>query len=360
MRAKGMKKIRLGVIGCGVIGRHHLAAAAGDSGIELTAVADLDEKLAADAAEKFDVPNVCGGGATLIDRPDVDAVVLAVITGVRAPLAYRALRRGKHVLLEKPPAMNAGQLRRIMKLQGGLVVGCCSSRLSFLDGAQAARRVVQRGDLGDIRLVRCRGISPVTARREGFQPPAWRVSRRLNSGGYLVNWGVYDLDYLMHVTGWTLEPETVLAQTWPIAPALAEGRVAPGSDAETHAAIFIRCRSGAAIMFERGEAVTMQGENTWQITGERGSLRLRMVLSGEGPVVTLDTANPETGLETKVILEDPGEDIQHSMPVRDFAAAIREKRPPHTDLRKALVIQKIFDAAYRSARSGRAVRVRPD
>jgi predicted dehydrogenase len=113
-------------------------------------------------------------------------------------------------------------------------------------------------------------------------------------------------------------------------------------------------------MFERGEAVSMQGEDTWQITGEQGSLRLRMVPRGEGAVVTLDTANPETGLETSVVLEDPGEDVQHLMPVRDFAAAIREKRAPQTDLCKALVIQKIFDAVYRSARTGRAVRVRSD
>ena len=197
-------------------------------------------------------------------------------------------------------------------------------------------------------------------RRENWRPPAWRVSHRLNSGGYLVNWGVYDLDYLMHVTAWTLEPEVVLAQTWPVAPGLAGNRVAPGSDAETHAAIFIRCRNGAVILFERGESVAMQSENTWQITGEQGSLRLRMIPSGEDPVVTLDTAHPDAGLTTEVVLQDAGKDIQHEMPVRDFATAIREGRPPQTDLRKALVLQKIFDATYRSARSGRAVAIRED
>ncbi len=353
-----MKPVRLGIIGCGVIGGHHIAAAAAHDGIDLVAVADLDESLASKAASKFGVPKSYPNGAKLIDDPEIDAVVLAVITGIRAPLARRALRQGKHVLLEKPPAMNAAQIRRYMKLQGDLVVACCSSRLSFLDGAREARRVFESGILGEIRLVRCRGISAVAPVRENSRPPPWRVSHKLNSGGYLVNWGVYDLDYLMHVTDWTLEPEVVLAQTWPIAPNLAKGRVAPDSDAETHAALFIRCRNGAVITFERGESVAMPGEATWQITGERGSLRLRMVPRGEGPVVTLDTAHPDTGLNTKVILQDPGEDIQHQMPIRDFAAAIREGRPPRTDLRKALVIQKIFDATYRSARIGRAVHVK--
>ena len=350
-----MNTVRLGIVGCGVIGRHHITAAAADDGVDLVAVADLDESLASDAASKFDVPKTFSSGAKLIDDPEIDAVVLAVITGVRAPLAYRALRRGKHVLLEKPPAMNAGQIRRYMKLQGDRVVACCSSRYSFLDGAREARRVFESGALGEIRLVRCRGISSVAPHRADWQPPPWRVSHRLNGGGYLVNWGVYDLDYLMHVTAWALEPEIVLAQAWPIAPHLAKGRVATDSDAETHIALFIRCRNGTAIMFERGESVGMQTEDAWQITGERASLRLRMVPSGEGPVVALDTARADTGLETEVILEDPGESLEHTKPVGDFAAAIREGRPPQTDLRKALIIQKIVDAAYRSARNGRAV-----
>ncbi len=152
-----MKPIKLGIIGCGVIGRYHIAA---DAGIDLAAVADLDKTLASEAAAKFGVSKVYSTGAALIDDPEIEAVILAVITGVRAPLAYRALRRGKHVLLEKPPAMNAGQIRRYMKLRGDCVVAFCSSRYSFLDGAREARRVVENGDLGEIRIVRCRGPPP--------------------------------------------------------------------------------------------------------------------------------------------------------------------------------------------------------
>ena len=107
-----MKPVRLGIVGCGVIGGHYIAAAAAHDGIDLVAVADLDESLASKAASKFSVPKSYPNGANLIDDPEIDAVVLAVITDARAPLACRALRRGKHVLLEKPPAMNAAQIRR--------------------------------------------------------------------------------------------------------------------------------------------------------------------------------------------------------------------------------------------------------
>ena len=352
-----MKSVKIGIVGCGIIGRLHAAAAAQDPDIDLVALADLDQARARALAEEFDVPDVYSSGRALIDRGEVDAVVLALITGQRSRVACHALRHEKHVLLEKPPALNAAQIRRYMSLQGDRVVGCCSARLSFLDGARAAREIVARGELGEIRVVRCRGISAIGPVNEGWTPPAWRVSHKLNGGGFLVNWGVYDLDYLMHVTDWQLEPETVLAQAWPIAEPYAAGRVHPASDAENHVILHIRCRNGAVIVLERGEAVAMQDENCWQVTGEHASLHLQMTGTGDAPTVILDRADPATGLTTETVLENPGVDVQHQMPIRDFAAAIREGRQPQTDLQKALRIQQILDAVYRSARSGRAVRV---
>jgi len=352
-----MNKVRLGVVGCGVIGRMHAAAAAQDPNIDLVALADLDQTRTRSLAEELDVPSVYKNGRALVDRGDVDAVVLALVTSLRSRIACHALRLGKHVLLEKPPALNVAQIRRYMALQGDRVVGCCSSRLSFLDGARAAREIVARGDLGELRVVRCRGISAIGPINEGWTPPAWRVSHKLNGGGFLVNWGVYDLDYLMHVTDWQLEPETVLAQAWPIAAPYAAGRVDPASDAENHVIVHIRCRNGAVISLERGEAIAIPDENCWQVTGEHASLRLQMVSSQAEPTVVLDRADPVTGLSSEVILESPGRDVQHEMPVRDFAAAIREGRQPQTDLRKALRIQHIIDAVYKSVRTGRAVSV---
>ena len=352
-----MKQVNLGIIGCGTIGRLHAQSAAADPNINFVAVADLDEGRAKEIASEFNVPKVYGHAQTLLEDEDVDAVVLALITGVRAEVANEALRRKKHVLLEKPPAMNADEIREYMKLADGMVVGCCSSRLCFLDGAGVARSIVDRGDLGEIRVVRCRGIGAVGELQKDFTRPPWRVSHILNGGGYLVNWGVYDLNYLMHVTGWQLEPETVMAQAWPIAPELAPGRVDPGSDAENHVVLFIRCKNGAVITLERGEAVAMEGEMAWQVTGERGSLRLHMVRHLGSPVVVLDRADPVKGLQIVVELEDPGESVEHSRPVGDFAEAIQEGRQPMTDLPKTLVLQQIIDAAYRSAETGEAVRI---
>jgi predicted dehydrogenase len=352
-----MEPLRLGIIGCGVIGEIHADAAAGADEVEVVAVADLDGAAARRVAERHGVPRVYGGASELIADEDVEAVVLALTTGVRAPLALASLGAGKHVLLEKPPAMDAGELLEMKARQGDRTVGCCSSRLTFLAGAGEAREIVDSGRLGALRVVRCRGLAPVAPVPEGWTPPRWRVSRRLNGGGYMVNWGIYDLDYLMHVTGWRLKPRVVLAQTWPIAPELADGRVDPDSDAENHVISMVRCDDGAVIVHERGEAVAMAEEQAWQITGTAGSLRLQMIRGTGRPTVVLDQAHPSEGLRTQVVLDDPGEDVLHTMPVRDFAAAIRDGRPPRTGLDKALVLQRVLDAIYQSARSGTAVTI---
>src|SRR5690606_30190176 len=103
-------KVRLGVIGCGVIGREHLKVAVRCPDAELVAVADLRVEAAQAAAAEFNVPQVMPSGEELAASDAVDALVLAMPTGVRAPVARVALDAGKHILLEKPPAMNAAEL----------------------------------------------------------------------------------------------------------------------------------------------------------------------------------------------------------------------------------------------------------
>lgn len=352
-----MPRIRVGLIGCGVIGRFHATSAVGDPNIDFAAVADVVADAAQNMAQEFGVAKVYSSGEQLLNDPDIDAVVLALITSVRTPLAYTALRAGKHVLLEKPSAANADDLRQMMDMRGDRIVGVCSSRFAFLDSAKTARQIVESGRLGAIRIVRCRGLHGAKPPREGFVPPPWRVSHRLNGGGYLVNWGIYDLNYMMEATAWSLRPRTVMAQTWPIAEHLAAGRVDPDSDAETHGIIMVRCEGGEIITHERGEFLSVDEDFDWQIVGERGSLSLWMLPGNDGPYVVEYATDAENGLTRHVVQDQPGDNISNLMPIRDFCDAILHRRPPKTDLEKALVMQQVIDAAYESARTGKAVQI---
>jgi len=348
-----MEPVRLGIVGCGAIGRVHLRAAAASPLMEVAAVADLRPEAARQAAEEFGVAQVYEDGLRLLEDHRVEAVILAFAARGRADVAEAAFAAGKDVLVEKPVAMNAAEVERMIQAKGDRVAGCCSSRFRFFESAEAATRFVATGALGRLRVVRARALLPAAGPpRE--TPPAWRLSRALNGGGLLVNWGSYDLDYLLGITGWSLKPRAVLAQTWGVGEAF-RSHVAEGSDAETHVAALVVCEGGTAIALERGEYVASGREEAWQLIGEGGSLHLGMLAARDKRIV-FEEASAERGVVSRTVWE--GSEDPASVHVRlleDFARAVRERRSPRTSLEQALVVQRITDAAYASAAQAQAV-----
>jgi UDP-N-acetyl-2-amino-2-deoxyglucuronate dehydrogenase len=348
-----MEPVRLGVIGCGVIGSSHIEAAAASDLIDLVAVADLREDVAKTLATKHGVANVYKQGKELIKDAGVEAVILAMPACVRAELGVSAFRAGKHVLTEKPVAMNTGEVHALIAARGNLVGGCCSSRFRFPESAGVVTEFIASGVLGELRVIHCRALRPGTGPPD-TAPPEWRLKKALNGGGIMSNWGCYDLDYLLGITGWTLRPRTVLGQTWTVPPKF-NAMAAPNSDAETHLVAHVRCEGGTVIQFERGEMVAARLERAWKIVGTEGSLELQMRPDKEKSVV-YNKASSDEGVVTEVIWkgEDEWGDTRDGL-VDDFAAAVREGRSPRTSLENALVVQQITDAIYASAETGEAV-----
>jgi predicted dehydrogenase len=273
--------------------------------------------------------------------------------GARKTLALHAFAQGKHVLTEKPVAMNAGAVAELIEARGDRIAGCCSSRLRMLPSCAAAADLIVSGALGPLRVVRCRALKPAGP-PPSTPPPPWRLSRAQNGGGILMNWGPYDLDYLLAITGDALRPRSVLAQMWTV-PDVYAANVDPESDAETHIVAVARCDDGAVLTYERGEYVAGQGDEAWQVAGERGTLHLQMT-PGVGKTIWHDAPDPEHGIKTTAIWQgDEDYDMAHGGVVRDFAMAIRENRQPLTSLEHALRVQQLTDAMYASAMCGQAV-----
>ena len=154
-----MKPVTIGVIGCGVMGNLHAKIAAESPLMRVGAVADVIDDRAAKLAGQHDGAAVYDSGVALIERSDVEAVVLALPTQHRTELALQAFARGKHVLLEKPVAMNAGEVERLIEARGELVGACCSSRFRHPPSAVAATECVAAGTLGKIRSVHARAMA---------------------------------------------------------------------------------------------------------------------------------------------------------------------------------------------------------
>ena len=186
--------IQFAQVGCGLIGRKRAAALATLPGASLRYACDPDPARAAEVARL--VPG-CTPVATLeavLADPEVQAVIVSTPNSALAPAALAAVRCGRHVLLEKPGALNAAELREVQAgaLPGTLVRISYNHR--FHPALQKARTLVDEGALGPLLFVRGRYGH---GGRPGYDRE-WRSNPKLSGGGELIDQGVHLID----LAGW--------------------------------------------------------------------------------------------------------------------------------------------------------------
>ena len=347
-----MEPVKLGVIGCGVIGSVNLQDAQASELTEVVAAADLRVERRQWASERG-VPRIYEDGRDLLDQDDeVEAVILAFPAMGRTAMALRAFARGKHALIEKPVAMNSEEVATMIEARGELSAGCMSARFRFTEPARIATELVASGALGQLRMLHVRAhiaAGPPTDR----VPPPWRQSFSMNAGGILTNWSCYDLDYILGVTGWYFRPRTVLARTWPCVQQYRH-HVAPESDADSYFSAFVLGEDGSALTLERGEFMPCAGASAWQVIGTAGSLRMDMVI-GKGSHIIHDDGDEAQGVVPTTLWEGDSAPAGNPLVIEDFARAVREGRQPSTSLERAMTIARITDAIYASSESREAV-----
>ena len=350
-RACVKRPLGLGVVGCGVIGARHVAAAARMPEITVAGLADLDARRVQRLGRAY---GLAPDNLTLPDmlaREAVEAVLLAVHPAARLALAREVIASGRHLLLEKPVALHAGEVRQMLAWQRpGQVVACCSARFRCLPGAEAVRAALRTGALGAVRTVHWRVVRRAP-RKPAAWPPAWRLQRAVNGGGILMNWGCYDWDYLLALEAVPLRPRWITGRAWTLGAAY-KTFVPPPADAETHVVAHVECADGACIAYERGEYVPGRAASEMTVTGENGSLAFQMAPQ-PGAQDALIRSDAQEGAHTRVIFRHPATapDLQAAV-LRDFAGAVRNRRRPRTDLRHALRVQETIDAIYAAAATG--------
>jgi len=351
-----MEPVKLGVIGCGVIGSRNLMDAQASELIDVVAAADLRVERREWAAEQG-VPRIYEDGRDLLDNDEeVEAVIIAFPAGERTAMALRAFARGMHALIEKPIARNAREVQTMIERRGELIAGCFSGRYRAYDSADAATELVLSGALGRLRELHIRAFI-AAGQPTGKEPPPWRESFAMNAGGILTNWSCYDLDYVLGVAGWSFRPRVALAQFWPCAEQFRHF-VAPESDADAHYTGFVLGDEGMVLTVERAEFAATAARSAWEIIGERGALRLSMLATGEREIIHDDGSSSAEGTVSRTLWQ--GNDSAgggNPRVIEDFALAVREGRPPITSLENSLTLAKITDAIYASALSGGAVEI---
>ena len=165
------KTVKIGFIGTGGIGRYQMEKLSKVADVQILAAADVSKDNLEKAKAQYKIEHVFTDWRKLVEMPELDAVSVCTPNGMHCEPTVAALKAGKHVLVEKPLAMNAKEGTQMVKAATAsgklLQIGF---QWRFSPGAQFIRKHVAAGDLGDIGYVRCQAL-----RRRGIP----------NSGGFV-------------------------------------------------------------------------------------------------------------------------------------------------------------------------------
>jgi len=344
-----MNKLKVGVIGLGM-GRFHLIEYKKHPMVELVAVADMDKERLSCAEEEFGVAAYTSA-EEMLGKASLDVVSICTPNKFHKPLTIAALRAGCHVLCEKPMALNAMEAQEMLdeaKKAGRRLMINFSYR--FNDQSFALKKQVESGVLGDIYFGRS-----VWHRRRGLPGfGGWFGIKELSGGGPLIDLGVHRLDLALWLMGYP-KPTWVMGATYdPIASELAK-RSGKKFDVEDLAV--------ASIKFENG--ATLNVEASWA-TNQKYNECMETLLFGTKGGLTQKNVNEGYSFEAEIHLESEGcqFDMKLHPPVPaakpsmlHFVDAILNNEPHIATGEEGLIVMKILDAIYESARAGAPVKV---
>ncbi len=152
--------IRIAQLGVGYWGPNLLRNLASNPRCRLVRVCDPSAERQKFVKGGHPSVDVAADPAAVIDDPGIDAVVIATPAGTHFDLAMRCLRSGKHVLVEKPLATSVAEVDQIAALAGekGLIAMAAHTFL-FNDAVRYLKKLIDSGDLGDIRYIYSRRVN---------------------------------------------------------------------------------------------------------------------------------------------------------------------------------------------------------
>jgi len=345
------KKVKIGIVGTGGIARHHanLLKKIGDN--EIVAGCDIKPDVLKDYAETYGVAKTFEDYNDLVKLKELDAVSVCTPNGVHMPPAVAALKAGKHVICEKPLAMNASECRKMVKAAkeaGKLLVIGFQQR--FSPNSQTIKRAIDEGILGKILYVRAKAL-----RRRGI--PSWGVfgQKELNGGGPLIDIGVHTLECCHYLIG---KPKPIAAsgQCYTYI-----GNKKPQAicgwgewdyktyNVEDLAVGFIRFENGATLFLESSFAAHIEkdsGEIT--IMGTKGGATV------DPPQIYTDTAGAMYNMSPQFC----GKQDCFEYKLSHFLDCVRTGKKSQAPGEDGLMVQQMLDGIYKSSELGKEIRIR--
>lgn len=342
---------KVGFIGTGGIALTHMKFLKAIAGVELWAGADVWEPSLERARKEYGLSRSFHDHKTMLKEcPDLDAVSVCTPNGLHAENTIAALEAGKHVIVEKPMAMNAAEGKRMVdaaKASGKqLVVGF---QWRFDQKTQYIRQQIQAGMFGKILYVRVQAL-----RRRGI--PNWGVFGRkeLQGGGPMIDIGVHVLE-MAHAMIGTPSPVSATGNCFTYMgnqPSSVKS-MWPNWDHKTYnvedlAVGMVRFDTGAMLTVEASFVAHIE-KDVWNVT-----------IMGEKAGANWETSGIFTDINNYMFNMSPGylPSTDHwTEKMNHFVQVCKGQRVNESTGEHGLMVQKMLDGIYASAAAGREVAI---
>lgn len=330
---KNIEKLRVGIIGTGLQGRRRAEALRSFEDARLIAVSSDLPAQSKRLAEDMKCESI-GNWEELVARQDIDVIIICTPPDCHLPMCSAALKKGRHVLCEKPLARNPEEAEKIAKLahSKGLKFKCGFNHRHH-PAIKQAREWFDQGVIGELIFIRSEyGIGG----RVGYEKD-WRTNPVLAGGGQLMDQGMHVIDLSRWFLGDFTEVTGYL-QTgyWDIKPL------------EDNAFCLLRT--------EKGQVASIH------VSWTQWKNLFRFELYGKDGYITVEGLGGSYGVEKAVlgkrafdkpfkeeIIEFRGRDISWEEEWREFKNAIQENREPMANAYDGLAAVRIAYAVYEAA-----------
>lgn len=355
-----MTRIGIGIIGCGTVARHHAAAYRLRHDAEIRALSDVSLDALRTMGRSLGIDSLYPDFRELLAREDIQAVSICTPHALHMGQFIAAVECGKHVCIEKPMGINAEQTARMVAAveQAG-VIACVGLPLRYYPCNRRVRDLIHTGHVGEVIIVKqamgVNYIAQLLARPAAF---TWGLDLKLAGGGVLMAQTVHYLDLLT----W-LSPSpvvSVIADVWKAPVPAPEG-----------------FDTNAVLMLEHASGMRSVIENSWVAEGHPAGLEVYGTegsIIGTSPLpyfseltIKLHSRRPEvggtlyTGPGAGLVIGDPvrpGVPPEgHNSIISGFLDGIHsgEADAELPTVQHGHELQRLIEAAYRSAREGRRV-----
>jgi predicted dehydrogenase len=332
-----MEKTKVAIVGLGGISQiMHLPILAKNKDVELTAICDKQFSKVKNIAKKY---NITKGykdvDEMLEENPEIDAVIIATRTDDHAETAITCLNAGKHILVEKPIALNYTEAEMIVgaaeKNRKILMVGMNNR---FRTDSMLERNFVKGKELGDIFYVKAGWLKMQSSDQK------WFTDMEKAGGGVFIDNGIAMLDLGLWMLGF---PEVMSVS--------AINYMHNTKTVEDSNFTLVKFKNGSSLTIEVSWSFLRAGEFFYcNVFGTNGSATINPLRINKMVNKQMFDITPKNIKQTQANFKS-----SYEIEMQYFIGSIRGTHTPISTGKEALEVMEIVDAVYKSAKTGKEV-----